>query len=149
MARPEDYRFVYEILVTEDHCDALRHVSNVATATILDEARMAWFREVAHAPGPILVRNLTIDYPGQAFAGETLQCGVRAIARTARSITLDLTVWERESRRVVNHCQCVHVAYDLERGVGIQLWPSMVSSIEAFQERPLEITRSHGAPGMA
>jgi acyl-CoA thioesterase FadM len=111
------YRFVIE-LATEPRQFARGHLDNAGGAELLSDARNRYFSEAVAWPGIgphtvwLPVRHVAIDYESEAFSGERLLCGVRVRGRSTRTITLEQTMWEARSRRVVLRCTAVVVVFD-------------------------------------
>jgi acyl-CoA thioesterase FadM len=111
------YRFVVEVSYEPRHF-ARGHLDNAGGAELLSCARNRYFAEAVAWPGIgprtiwLPVRHVAIDYESEAFAGERLRCGVRARGRSTRTITVEQTMWEASSRRVVLRCTAVIVAFD-------------------------------------
>lgn len=132
--QPHAYRFVVEV-PTEPRQFARGHLDNAGGAELLSTARNLYFAEAVAWPGIgpdtvwLPVRHVAIDYESEAFAGERLCCGVRACGRSRRTISLEQTMWEVRSGRVVLRCRAVVVVFDTvsKRSIAVpdELWAAV------------------------
>src|SRR3954463_12082692 len=128
MPSPADYRWVEDIVPLDSDYDDLDHVGNAAIARLLDVGRTDWFRSLPgrEAGKHVVVRLVTISYENEARRGQPLRCGVRAISRTTKSITVDQLLWRAEDEAVVAHATAVHVCFELETRSAVPVWPVML-----------------------
>ena len=141
MPEPTDYPWVQDIGTRPDDYDDLGHVGNAAIARLLDVARTDWFRSLPgrEAGRHVVVRLVTISYENEALAGQALRCGVRALSRTTKSITVDQLLWRSDDERPIAHGTAVHVCFELATRSAVPIWPVMLDAIEARQGEPLSL----------
>jgi len=109
------------------------HLSNVDVARLLHEARSEWLVTLdGRPPGNIyVVRHLVISYDAEGFPDRVYRCGVRAVARGSRSLTLEATLVGGDT--VVATSTAVHVCFEVATRRAVELWPAVLASIEARQ----------------
>lgn len=82
-----DYAFETDVQVRYADRDTLGHVNNAVFATFLEEARIAYYREVlglSLTDHSLVVANLTIDFERPVEADEvTVGTGVEAVGGTS------------------------------------------------------------------
>jgi acyl-CoA thioesterase FadM len=133
------YTWFHDVRIDESDFDDLDHIGNAAIARMLDDARTAWFRSLqGREPRRyVVVRHLSISYEGEARRGVRLQCAVRAVSRSRRSLLLDQALFETPSGKTVARARAVHVCFELDSRTAVPVWPSMIEGIERRQGEPL------------
>lgn len=92
MLEPERYPLRSEIGLRYSDLDVNRHLNNVALVEILQEARGQFHRSSgmtkASRDFTLMVANLSVQFLGEGFYGETIVChtGLRALGRTSQTI---------------------------------------------------------------
>jgi acyl-CoA thioesterase FadM len=81
----------------------------------------------------MIMRRLTIDYEGEVAAGVPLRLGVRARARSRRTLTLDEAVWQQDPPRTIALGTSVHVAVRFDTPGALPLPDDVVARFEAFE----------------
>jgi acyl-CoA thioesterase FadM len=139
MPSREDYRWVIDIHPEAQDYDELGHVGNAAVARFLDTARTEWFRSLpGREPGRhVVVRHVSISYENEALPEQRLRCGVRAVSRSARSITVDQLLWRADDELAVAFGTAVHVCFELATRSAVEVWPAMAAAIQERQGEPL------------
>jgi acyl-CoA thioesterase FadM len=132
------YRYWQEA-VTEPRHYSGGHLSALGADELLFDARSRYFADAVPLPGPsgsfwLVYRHLVLDYVGEAFAGEPLRCGVRAVSRGKRSIRMrqTLEVVGKHSHPVA-HSKLIVVAFDVVRRVAIEVPAELWDAVVAFE----------------
>ena len=89
----EGFRFVYPQEVAFRDLDVFGHVNNAVYLTYLENARIAYLREVLGLDSVddllVIVANVNIDFRSRASLGETLEIGARTSRIGTKSFDLD------------------------------------------------------------
>jgi acyl-CoA thioesterase FadM len=126
------------------------HLSALAADELLFEARGRYFDEAVPIPTIVsslwlVYRHLVLDYVDEAFVGERLRCGVRAVSRGRRSIRMRQTLEVAgEYARPVAHARLVVVAFDVVHRSAIEVPAELWDAVVAFEggNRAETVTRS-------
>ncbi len=137
------YRFVREVVPSaEEH---RVHLHNLAIAELLFDARNAYVTEGAgidwdgmHDSGRVLViRRLEIDFEQEVPAGVALKVGVRAVARSRRTMTFEEAVWRVDPPVLVAVARSVHLVVRADAPGALDLPEDVVGCFEAYEGRRL------------
>lgn len=137
------YRFVREVVPpAEEH---RVHLHNLAIAELLFDTRNAYVTEGAgidwegmHNSGRVLViRRLEIDFEHEVPAGVALKVGVRAVARSRRTMTFEEAVWRVDPPVVVAVARSLHLVVRADAPVALDLPEDVVRCFEAYEGRRL------------
>lgn len=148
-----EFRFVAE-LRTEPRQFGGGHLDNAGAAELLSQARNRYFADAVAWPGIgrdtvwTSIRRVVIDYEGEAFTGERLFGGVRAVGRTRRTIHLREAVWAVEAQRMVVRCEAIVVTFDVATRSAIDVPPELWAHIERV-EGPLPMLKAGKAAAAA
>jgi acyl-CoA thioester hydrolase len=100
----EGFRFVYPQEVTFRDLDVFGHVNNAVYLTYLENARVAYLREVLGLDSLddllVIVANVNIDFRTRASLGETLEIGARTSRIGTKSFDLDHEIRGPDGRLV-------------------------------------------------
>jgi len=112
-----DYSFTTEVDVRFQDLDAMGHVNNAVYATLLEEARLAYFREVLDVPlheVESVLASLELDFrrPVQSPGPVTVAVRVPELGRS--SVPMDYEV--RTDDAVAAEGHTVQVSVDAETG---------------------------------
>jgi acyl-CoA thioesterase FadM len=125
--------------VTEPRHYSGGHLSALAADELLFEARNRYFAEAVPLPAIasslwLVYRHLVLDYVAEAFTGERLRCGVKAVSRGRRSIRMRQTLQVvGEYQRPVAHARLVVVAFDVVRRTAIEVPAEVWETVVAFE----------------
>lgn len=131
------YRYVTPLPFIDRHFER-EHLDNAAAADLLSIARNRYFGEAIDWPGIgsdriwTAVRRVVIEYESEAFAGDVLMAGVRAVQRTNRTVILNQSVWTDGTRREVLRCEAVIVTFDVRIRSAIPVPDEFWALIEKF-----------------
>lgn len=137
------YRFVRDVLPSDEHHRV--HLHNLGLTELLFDARNAYVTEAVgidweamFASGRnLLMRRLEIDFQAEVPAGITLKVGVRATARTRRTMTFDEAVWRVDPPVTIAVARSVHLVVRLEAPGAIGLPDDVTERFEAYEGRLL------------
>lgn len=137
------FRFVRDVLPPDE--GQRFHLNNLAIAELLFQGRNAYITEgvgmawqgLFDSGRNMILRRLTIDYEREVAAGVPLKVGVRAAARSRRSMTLDEVVWQVEPAAPVAIARSVHVVVRFDTPGAIALPDDVVTLFEAYEGHPL------------
>lgn len=138
----DGYRFVRDIVPSDPHHV---HLHNLAIAQLLYDARNAYITEgvgitwdaMSCSGRNLVIRRLEVDFENEVAAGTALKVGVRAAARSRRTVTLDEAVWRADSPGTVARARSVHLVVQLDLPGAIALPDDVVQRFEAYEGRPL------------
>lgn len=136
MAPVEGFPLVRAQEVEFRDLDGLGHVNNAVYLSYLENAKVAYLREVAGA-GELedlgIVADVKISYRSPAFFGETLAFGIRVGEVGTKSLTFEFEVRGGDGRLVAEGSS-VHVAFDYARreAIGVpEEWRRRIDAYEA------------------
>lgn len=134
----DGYRYWLDV-VTEPRHYSGGHLSALAADELLFEARGRYFAEAVPLPAIasslwLVYRHLVLDYVDEAFTGERLRCGVKAVSRGRRSILMRQTLEVvGEYGRPVLHARLVVVAFDAVHRSAIEVPAEVWDTVVAFE----------------
>ncbi len=113
--------------------DGMGHVNNAVFLTYLEQARLAWFGQLADdEPMPltdIILARTEIDFRSPLVFGETVAIGVRPSRLGTKSFELEYEL--RACERLVAEAKSVIVGYDYDAGRSTQVperWRERIES---------------------
>jgi acyl-CoA thioesterase FadM len=144
------YRYWQEA-VTEPRHYSGGHLSALGADELLFDARSRYFADAVPLPGTagsfwLVYRHLVLDYVGEAFVGEPLRCGVKAVSRGKRSIRMRQTLEVVGKRsHPVAHSKLIVVAFDVLRRTAIEVPAELWDAVVAFEDGSCPRTSPPGA----
>ncbi|MFM9033236.1 MAG: acyl-CoA thioesterase [Mycobacterium sp.] len=137
------YRFVRDVTPSAEQHRV--HLHNLAIAELLFDARNAYITEavgitwesMSAAGRTLVIRRLETDFEAEVPAGIALKVGVRAVARSRRTVTLDEAVWRVDPTATIAVARSVHLVVRLEPPGAIELPDDVVRRFESYEGRPL------------
>ena len=145
MVRLEGFRLVVPIRARFRDTDALGHVNNAIYLTYFEEARAAYFREVAglgsYPDVAIILAQAQCDFRSPLYSGEEIDVGVRVDWIGGKSFQMAYRAQERSSTRLVAESTSVQVAYDYERRCAVEVPGEFRRQVEAFEGRSVDRSR--------
>jgi acyl-CoA thioesterase FadM len=88
--------------------------------------------------GPIM-RRASYLLDNEAFAGDKLQRGIRAVSRTRRSCTFAAGVWHADDGRMVHSAEIVTVFVDPAKGA-VEVPDDFWAAVEKIEGRTIPVT---------
>jgi acyl-CoA thioester hydrolase len=138
----DGYRLVHAQEVQFRDIDGLGHVNNAVYLNYLENAKIAYFREVI---GDValdrlgIVADVKIAFRSPTFFGETLAFGIRVTRLGTTSIDFVFTI-EGADGRLVAEGTSVHVCFDYEIRKPASVPDEWRSRIEAYEAEALATT---------
>jgi acyl-CoA thioester hydrolase len=133
----EGFRFVYPQEVAFRDLDVFGHVNNAVYLTYLENARIAYLREVLGLDSVddllVIVANVNIDFRSRASLGETLEVGARTSRIGTKSFDLDHEIRGPDGRLVAAAATTL-VTFDYRGDATMpvpDLWRERIESYEA------------------
>jgi acyl-CoA thioesterase FadM len=137
-ASADGFRY-WQDAVTEPRLYSGGHLSALGADELLFDARGRYFADAVSLPGTpgsfwLVYRHLVLDYVGEAFVGERLRCGVKAVSRGRRSIRMRQTLEVvGQYGHPVAHAKLVVVAFDVVRRTAIEVPAELWDAVVAFE----------------
>jgi acyl-CoA thioesterase FadM len=134
----DQYRYWLDAATQPRHYSG-GHLSALAADELLFEARGRYFAEAVPLPAIagslwLVYRHLVLDYVDEAFAGERLRCGVKAVSRGRHSIRMRQTLEvSGDCARPVAHARLVVVAFDVVRRSAIEVPAELWDAVAGFE----------------
>jgi acyl-CoA thioesterase FadM len=92
--------------------------------------------------GPVM-RRASYSLDNEAFAGDKLQQGIRAVSRTRRSCTFAAGLWHADDGRMVHSAEIVTVF--VEPGTGaVEVPADFWAAVEKLEGRSIPVTERAG-----
>lgn len=137
------YRFVRDV-VPSTHDDRF-HLHNLAIAELLFDARNAYVTEgvgiawesLQDSGRGLVMRRIEIDFEHEVAAGAVLKVGVRAAARSRRTMTFQEAVWQVHPPVAVAVARSVHLVVGADAPGAIDLPEDVMERFEAYEGRRL------------
>jgi len=92
--------------------------------------------------GPVM-RRASYSLDNEAFAGDKLQRGIRAVSRTRRSCTFAAGLWQADDGRMVHSAEIVTVFVDPEKGA-VEVPDDFWAAVEKLEGHSIPITERTG-----
>jgi acyl-CoA thioester hydrolase len=122
-------------------CDPMGHVNNAVYLTYLEQARFAYWRELARGrdkPGMILAR-MECDYRRPASVGQLLDVRMRVSRIGRTSFDCEYEIVDSRDRHVIVEARSVQVVYDYATGTPVAMPDHVRERIEDFEGRALAV----------
>jgi acyl-CoA thioester hydrolase len=138
----DGYRLVHPQEIQFRDIDGLGHVNNAVYLNYLENAKIAYFREVI---GDVdldrlgIVADVKIAFRSPSFLGETLAFGVRVSRVGTKSMEFSFAVHGGDGRLVAEGTS-VHVTFDYDRREPIPIPDDWRERIEAYEAESLATT---------
>ena len=85
-------------------------------------------------------RRITTVLESECFAGQQLQRGIKTVARTRRTYTLQAALWHADDGRMVVTSEIVTVAADRSTGSAVEIPVDFWANVERMEGREIPIT---------
>jgi acyl-CoA thioester hydrolase len=134
MPDPVSFRFSVSLEVRWSDCDSFGHVNNAVYLTYLEQARLAYWREVLPDipfPGMIIAR-IEIDYRAQAFPGDRLDVRAAVVSFGRTSFRTDYEI-VRADGTVAARATSTQVFFDYATNRPAPIDPRVRERVEAFE----------------
>jgi acyl-CoA thioester hydrolase len=135
----DDFRMVVTLRARFRDTDGMGHVNNVVFFTYCEEARAAYFREVAGVADYrkifIILARAACDFRSPILSGEEFDIGVRVERMGRKSFDMVYRAHARGDGRLLMEASSVQVAYDYEADRSIAVPQEFRLQVEAFERR--------------
>ena len=139
MSDLDDFRMVVPFRARFRDTDGMGHVNNAVFFTYCEEARAAYFREVAkvtnYRDACIILARAACDFRSAIVAGEEFELGVRVERMGRKSFEMAYRAHARPDGRLLLEASSVQVAYDYEADRSIPVPEEFRRQVEAFEGR--------------
>ncbi len=135
----DEYRFFCPIQVRYGDLDAQRHVNNAKYFTYMEQARVAYFRELGLWKGDdfdalgIILAEASCTYKAPITLGQQVRVGVRAARLGNKSLELVYSIQDGEGAREFATGRSVLVTFDYHQGRSIPIPQAWRQAIETFE----------------
>ncbi|HKY62918.1 MAG TPA: thioesterase family protein [bacterium] len=139
-----DWKTQIRIPVRFADVDLMGHVNNAKYVTYLEESRVAYFRAFPELDftksdyvleNSVIVASLKLDYRSPAYLNETLLIGLGATELRRSSFTLEYTVEEEKTHRLVANASTVMVYFDYKAQKSLEIPPTLRKRFEEIEKR--------------
>jgi len=140
----EDEYTIIEDVVAPGEPGSQHHLVDYETQELVSKL---WSKYVAMAreglesgdivPAP---RRITTVLDNECFAGQALQRGIKAVARTRRTYTLQAALWHADDGRMVVTSEFVTVAADRSTGSAVEIPAELWANVERIEGHEIPIT---------
>ncbi len=137
----ENYNHKANIAVRYGDMDWFRHLNNAKYLTYLEEARVAYARDVLGWDCNLyhlnmIVANVSINYLRPILYNDTVVIYTRMAKIGSKSLTMEfLFVRENENNEIAAHAQVTLVCFDYNLGTTIPVSEEMKSRVEKFEAK--------------
>ena len=139
----DEFRHVIAQPVAFRDLDAFGHVNNAVYLTYLENARIAYMRDVLEVESLeqllVIVAGVRIDFRSRANLGETLAVGSRAARLGTKSFGLDHEVHGPDGR-LVAQAETTLVAFDYDRDATVSVPAEWRERLDEYEARSLQTT---------
>jgi len=133
----DDFRMVVPFRARFRDTDGMGHVNNAVFFTYCEEARAAYFREVArvtnYRQASIILAHAACDFRSPLVAGEEFDLGVRVERMGRKSFEMAYRAHARSDGRLLLEAGSVQVAYNYETDRSILVPEEFRRQVEMFE----------------
>lgn len=137
------YHFVVDVVPAGD--DELIHLHNLSIAELLFDARNAYVTDavgiswegLSDSGRSLILRRLEVDFEREVPLGVALKVGVRAAARSRRTMTFQESVWRVNPPAVIAVARSVHLVVRRDTPGAIELPDDIIERFENYEGRRL------------
>lgn len=130
------FRFIHRQPVVLRDLDGFGHVNNAVYLTYVENARVAYLKEVVGAGRIEEIRNIlasvTINYRAPATYGDVIEVGVRIDRVGTKSFDVAHEIWTSDDRLLAD-ASSVQVMYDYGAGEAVPFPDDWLSLVEEYQ----------------
>lgn len=133
------YRFYYPIEVRYGDLDPQGHVNNAKFLTYMEQARVAYVKELGLWDGGsflgfgLIVAEIRISYHKPVLFGDPVEIGLRTTQIGNKSLNMDYSIEHSQTRAVFARASSIGVAYDYTLGQSIavsDVWRAAITTYE-------------------
>jgi acyl-CoA thioesterase FadM len=116
------------------------HLTALAADELFFVARGLYFSDTINRSGIgpdfwLIYRHIEVDYVAEAFVGEPVRTGVRAVGRSRRSVTMQQVLQAQAAAhpyRTIATARLIVVAFDVANRISVEVPDALWRAIEAF-----------------
>ena len=139
MALKDDYPVVLPLRARFRDTDGMGHVNNAVFFTYCEEARGAYFREVAGIENYrrvfFILARATCDFRSPILSGEEFAIGVRMERMGGKSFDMSYRAESRQDGRLLAEATSIQVAYDYEANRSMAVPEEFRRQVARFEGR--------------
>ena len=143
----EGYQVVFEHEVRFRDLDAMRHVNNVAFVSLMEDARMEYWKALTRVQDlkgiNFILAEVSCRYLSPAYLGETIRIGIRASKMSTKSFQFEYRMEDKASGRLITEGSSVQVMYDYKQKKTMPLEQRMRDTVAALEQRELSVLSSN------
>lgn len=138
----DEFRHRTRVEVRFRDLDAFGHVNNAVVSTYVEQARVAYLREVLDVDPvgrmPLILAMIRVDYESPIFLGDTVEVGSRVDWLGRTSIAMSHRLDAREDGRQLARATSVLVTYDYDQARPMPVPDAWRAALTAREGRALE-----------
>ncbi|MBN1669132.1 MAG: acyl-CoA thioesterase [Anaerolineales bacterium] len=140
----DDFRFYHPIEVRYGDLDPQGHVNNARFLTYLEQARIAYVRQLGLWQGGsflelgVILADVNITFKAPILWGQPIQVGVRTVRLGNKSFHMQYVINDRETLKVHAIARTVQVAYDYQCAATMPIPASWRQALADFESIPLQ-----------
>lgn len=148
-AYPTQFRFYAPVQVRYGDLDTLRHVNNVAIAQYVETARIQYYQasgiwdgEIRQGFGMVVASMRTDFLQSVTYNDREVRVGLLTSHLGNKSIRFRFQVESKDGERIFARGEVVTVAYDVQTGKSVNIWPGWREKLAAFEDNPQLLKRT-------
>jgi acyl-CoA thioesterase FadM len=146
MVHEDSFTIIEDVVGPGDPADR-HHIVDYQTQEIVSTLWTKYLAQIRSGLAPTDVaqamRRVTYTLDNEAFAGDKLQRGIRAVSRSRRACTFAAALWHADDGRLVHSAELVTVF--VEPGVGaVGIPDDFWSAVEKLEGRSIPIAERAG-----
>ena len=135
----DPYHFYYPIEVRYGDLDPQGHVNNAKFLTYMEQARVAYMKELGLWNGGsflefgLIVAEIRISYHKPVLFGDPIEVGLRTTRIGNKSLNMEYSIEHSQTRAVFARASSIGVAYDYALGQSIAVpdaWRAAITTYE-------------------
>ena len=135
--QPAVFRFWRDVTVRFRDLDPMGHVHHSLSLMYVEDARAAYWREVAGRPTvpdiDYVIGEVRVRYHERILYPDNVRVGVRVSRIGGKSIQMEFEIRSPSSGLLLVSGGTTHVMFDFERGETMDVSPDLRARIEAFE----------------
>ena len=139
----DEYTIIEDVTADAGPAGGHHHMVDYQTQELVS---LLWSKYLARAreglaPSTVIpaMRRVSYSLDNEAFGGQELQRGIRAVSRSRRSCTFAAGLWHADDGRMVHRAEMVTVFVDPGKGA-VEVPEDFWSAIEGIEGRSIPVT---------
>jgi len=142
MAHEDEYTMVEDVVGPGEPGDH-QHLVDYQTQELVSRLWSAYLAKnragMSTTGAQPAMRRVTYSLDNEAFAGDELQRGIKAVSRTRRGFTCDAALWHKGDGRYVHRAELVTVWVEPGKGA-VEIPDDFWRNVEAMEGREIPVT---------